>query len=185
MKVTKEINQSGQLTYNCSCCGMELSSLPLTFGSDYPEYYFTVPEEERERRVEKTESLCVVDEEHFFVRGRLTIPINDYEEDLIFNVWTSLSEENFIRTNELWNDADRVNEPPYFGWLQTYVPTYDDTLNIKTEVITQEVGIIPRVVVTEENSPLALDQANGITLEKALSIVTEIIPDLHQETNKE
>jgi len=164
---------------------MELGSLPLTFGSDYPEYYFTIPEAERESRVEKTESLCVVDQEHFFIRGRLTIPIIDYEEDLIFNVWTSLSEKNFIRTNELWYDVDRVNEPSYFGWLQTYVPTYGNTLNIKTEVITQEVGIIPRVVVTEENHPIALDQTNGITLEKALAIVTEIIPDLHQETNKE
>ncbi len=164
---------------------MELGSLPLTFGSDYPEYYFTIPEEERETRVEETKSLYVVDEEYFFIRGRLTIPIIDYEEDLIFDVWTTLSEKNFIRTNELWNDKDRVNELPYFGWLQTYIPTYGNTLNIKTEVITQEVGVIPKVVVIEENHPLALDQTNGITLEKALSIVTEIIPDLHQETNKE
>ena len=164
---------------------MDLGSLPLTFGSDYPEYYFTVPEAEREKRIEETQSLCVVDEEHFFIRGRLTIPINDYEEDLIFNVWTTLSEKNFIRTNKLWNEADRVNEPPYFGWLQTYVPMYGSTLNIKTEVITQEVGVIPKVVVIEENHPLTLDQTNGITLEKALAIVNEIIPDLHHKTNKE
>ncbi|WP_076672076.1 DUF2199 domain-containing protein [Pontibacter indicus] len=185
MKVTKVINQSGQITYKCACCGMELGNLPLTFGSDYPEYYFTIPEEERETRIEETKSLCVVDEEYFFIRGRLTIPIIDYEEDLIFDVWTTLSEKNFIRTNELWNDTDRVNEPPYFGWLQTYVPTYGNTLNIKTKVITQEVGVIPKVVVIEEDHSLALDQTNGITLEKVLAIITEIIPDLHQETNKE
>ncbi|TPE42800.1 DUF2199 domain-containing protein [Pontibacter mangrovi] len=185
MKVTKEVNQSGRIAYKCSCCGMELGSLPLTFGSGYPEYYFTIPEIERERRVEITDSLCVVDDEYFFIRGRLTIPIVDCEEDLIFNVWASLSKENFIRTNELWNEADRVNEPPYFGWLQTYVPTYGNTLNIKTQVITQDVGFIPKVIVTEENHPLALAQIKGIPLEKALSIVTEIIPDLHQETKRE
>lgn len=184
MKVTKEINKAGQISYRCSCCGNEYENLPLTFGTEYPAYYYTVPEEERESRVEKTESLCVIDEEHFFVRGRLTIPIIDHEEDFIFNVWTTLSEENFIRTNELWNDVDRVNELPYFGWLQTYVPTYGDTLNLKTNVITQEVGVIPKIEVIEENNQLAVDQKNGITLNRALEIAIGIIPDMHQDENE-
>lgn len=75
--------------------------MPLCFGGEFPDYYFEVPPEEREERIEITESLCVVDKEHFFHRGRIIIPILDYHQSLIFNVLTSISEENFKKRNEL------------------------------------------------------------------------------------
>lgn len=170
-------------TYQCTCCGKEYDELPLCFGSEFPHYYFTVPPEEREKRIEKTESLCVIDGEHFFHRGRLTIPINDHEEDLIFNVWTTISRDNFIKRNELWNSANRMKEEPYFGWLQTSVPTYGNTLNIKTIAIENEVGLIPAIVVIEEGHALKTDQENGISFEKALAIAGSILTEDHKKTN--
>jgi hypothetical protein len=74
------------IKYICKCCGTTYDEIPLCFGNEYPDYYFSVPIEERETRVELTESLCVIDD-HFFHRGRLIIPILDFHEDLIFNVW--------------------------------------------------------------------------------------------------
>ena len=47
--------------YKCSCCGKNFGKLPLCFGADYPDYYFSIPPEEREKRIELKESLCVVD----------------------------------------------------------------------------------------------------------------------------
>lgn len=165
--------------YQCSCCGEEYSELPFCFGSEVPAYYFSIPPEERERRVEKNESLCVIDETHFFHRGRLTIPIHDNDQDLFFDIWTSISEVNFKRRNELWNDPQRVNESPYFGWLQAEVPTYGDTINIKCIAIENEVGFIPSIQIIEEDHPLKTDQENGITFEKALEIVGFILASGH------
>lgn len=152
--------------YKCSCCGQEYEEIPLCFGSDYPDYYFSVPPDEREKRIELTESLCVVDEEHFFHRCRLTIPINDYKEDFIWNVWTSISKDNFIKRNDLWTNPNRINEPPYFGWLQTIIPTYGETLNIKTMAYEQPAGLIPKLEIIEENHMLYIDQKNGIICKK-------------------
>jgi hypothetical protein len=150
---------NGQTVYKCSCCETVYEKLPLCFGNDRPDYYWSVPEKERESRIELTDSLCVIDE-HYFHRGRLTIPITNHNEDLIFNVWTTISEENFRRRNELWRKAKRVKEPPYFGWLQTQVPGYENTLNIKTRAVEQKVDYIPAIEVIEENHPLTIDQAN-------------------------
>ena len=169
-------------SYKCSCCGQVYDELPLCFGSDYPYYYFSVPPEEREKRIELKESLCVVDEQHFFHRGRITIPINDHHENLIFNVWTSISEDNFSRRMDLWEDKNRINEEPYFGWLQTIVPTYGDTINIKTIAIEQEVGLIPEIKSIEDNHRLTIDQENGISYKRALEIVNEIIQVQHKTT---
>lgn len=171
--------KSKKQIFRCECCGMEYDEMPLCFGSDYPDYYFSVPLEEREERVELAESLCVIDEKHFFHRGSLIIPINDYEEDLIFNVWTSISEDNFGLRMDLWGDPNRVNQEPYFGWLQNYIPTYGDTLNKKTIAIENEVGLIPRIQMIEENHELTIDQEKGIDLNKAKMIVNQILRKEH------
>ncbi len=158
---------------------MEYDEVPLCFGSDYPDYYYSVPADEREERIEMKESLCVVDERHFFHRGRLTIPINDYKEDLIFNVWTSISEDNFGLRMDLWEDPTRINQEPYFGWLQTHVPTYGDTLNLKTIAMENEVGLIPTIKMIEENHQLTIDQDRGISYNDAIRIVKKILKKEH------
>ena len=170
-----------KVIYKCSCCGQIYERLPLCFGSDYPDHYFSVPPEEREQRIELKESLCVVDGEHFFHRGRLTIPITDYTENLVFNVWTSLSAANFNIRMRLWNDPNRMSHEPYFGWLQTIVPSYGNTINIKTIAIEQEVGLIPEIRSIEESHALTIDQQNGIKYERATEIVGKILKDLHQQ----
>ena len=169
--------------YQCSCCGREYDELPLVFGNEFPDYYYSVPPDEREERVEKQESHCVVDGEHFFHRGRLTIPINDNDQDLILNVWTSISEDNFRKRNQLWARADRVKEGPYFGWLQTTIPTYGDTINIKTIAIENEIGLIPTIEVTEVGHPLKAAQDKGISFQKALEIADIILTSRHRKTD--
>ena len=171
--------KSDNLTYRCSCCGKIYENLPFTFESDFPDYYFSVPDDERKDRIQLEESLCVIDSQHFFHRGRLTIPIIDHDEDLVFNVWTTISSENFEKRMDLWEKPERIKEEPYFGWLQTKVPTYGDTLNLKTIAIEQEVGIIPKIKSVEVEHSLTFDQENGITYEKAIKIVDEIMKKEH------
>jgi hypothetical protein len=173
------IKSDSGIIYRCSCCGQEYGELPLTFGSDFPDYYYSIPPEEREKRIEITESLCVVDGEHFFHRGRLAIPIINFTEELIFNVWTSISEENFKKRNELWDDSKRVQESPYFGWLQNIIPCYGNTLNLKTIAIESEVGFIPMLKAMEDDHQLTLDQNSGISFERAIEIAGSILQNLH------
>ncbi|KIL78949.1 hypothetical protein SD77_3750 [Bacillus badius] len=41
------------------------------------------------------EDLCIIDEEYFFVRGCIEIPVVDGEGPFIWDVWVSLSENSF------------------------------------------------------------------------------------------
>ena len=165
--------------FKCNCCDTIYNEIPLCFGADYPDYYFSLPETEREGSVEVTESLCVIDG-HFFHRGRLIIPITDYSEDLIFNVWTTISEDNFRLRNDLWNDPERMLQKPYFGWLDTPIPTYEKSLSIKTIAHENEVGLIPTIEIIDESHDLFYDQQNGISLEEAVNKVQQILASTHQ-----
>lgn len=53
--------------------------------------------------------------EHFFVRGLIEIPVLDVGEAFHWGVGVSLSQKNFERPLELWEDPRLLEEPGYFG----------------------------------------------------------------------
>lgn len=167
---------STPIAFKCSCCGKVYNELPLSFSGDYPAYYFEVPKNEIEQRVKLTENLCIVDD-YYFHKGELMIPINDYPKDLIFNVWMTITKENFELRNTLWHDPERLKQQPYFGFLQNIVPTYDNSFYLKALACENNVGFTPDIVVIEENHPLRIDQLNGITLKEAHEKVQLILKD--------
>ena len=169
--------------WKCSYCDQWHTDLPLAYGPLYPDYYLQIPEAEREERSQIDEEFCIIDCEHFFVRGRLEIPILDSEETFAWVVWVSLSETNFGRTIELLEKDGRESEPPYFGWLSTHLSIYTtETRSLRTHVHTRVVGLLPTIEVESIDHPLSLDQRNGITLDRVREIASLL---LHEDTNRE
>ena len=54
--------------YKCATCGQHHAELPLVLGAAAPAAYEAVPVAERAERCAL--SLCIIDNEHFFVLGR-------------------------------------------------------------------------------------------------------------------
>jgi hypothetical protein len=156
------------MTYRCYKCGQVHDDLP-DLGIDYPDYYFGVPEEERDARVKLTGDTCIIDNEEFFIRGLIEIPIHDYERTFGFGVWVSQKKENFYTYVEN-SDSDEIG--PFFGWLSNNISYYaKDTLLLKTMAHFTSDGLRPRIEIEPTDHPLAQDQINGITLDKAWEIV--------------
>ena len=161
--------------YHCRSCGRYHDELPLVYGPDAPVYWDAVPEAERARRFEMTSDQAVLDGEHFFIRGRLEIPIIGHDEPFAWLVWTTLSRANFERATDLWHTPGREQEPPYFGWLSTALPYEPDTVNLKTMVHTRPVGIRPYIEVEATDHPLAAEQRTGITWERVQEIAELVL----------
>jgi hypothetical protein len=147
----------------CRDCGTPLPEVPLCYGAEAPWRALGVTENEFEKRVDLTRDQCVVDEQHFFVRGHIQIPIIGSDDVFSWSVWCSLSEQSFLYASDRWFEPARVNDPPYFGWLMTSLPVYPETRHLKTSVQSREVGYVPLVTVESTEHPLAIEQHNGIT----------------------
>lgn len=171
----KKIFKVGKEKYIYQRNNEEDEQIPFCFGTDVPISYYSIPDEERDERIELEQSLCVIDQKYFFHRGRLEIPIIDFEKNLVFDVWLSISRENFEIRMDDWNNPNRVSNKPYFGWLQTQIPTYKDSINIKARAIEEGLGVIPRIEIGQENHQLTIDQKNGISFTKAIGIVNYIL----------
>ncbi len=161
--------------YRCAHCG-ELHDGPLfSYGADAPAYWYGLPEAERDARAELSDDLCVIDEEFFFIRARLLIPVHGGPHDFEWGVWVSLSEQNFRHAIERWNEPGREREAPSFGWLSTELPLYPSTLNLKSLVHTQPVGERPLVELEATDHPLAVEQREWITLQRVQDIAEQLL----------
>ncbi len=161
--------------FRCSSCGEWHNELPLDYGADLPDLVYEIPMDERQTRVVSNADFCVMDGRYYFVRSVVQIPIHGQEQKFGWGVWVSLSEKNFNRMTSLVNTPGRELEPPYFGWLSTALPYSESTLNLKTQVHTQPVGIRPVIEIEPTSHPLALEQRQGITMQRVEEIAGQML----------
>jgi hypothetical protein len=155
--------------FTCTCCGEQHSELPFAYGALAPAFWHEGLAGEPGNLLEAEQ--CVIGNEHYFLRGRVVLPVTDAEEDLEWGVWVSVSEENYVRAERLWTNPQRESEPPYFGWLSTELPGYEPgTLNLKTNLHTGPVGRRPLVELEPTEHPLAVEQRAGISLARVQEI---------------
>lgn len=160
--------------WKCPICDAEHEELPTCFGIEAP-WRALVPEDEFDQRVELTADQCVVDGNTFFVRGHIEIPILDHEEPLSFSVWSSLSEASFIEMTTHWHGPERVNDGPYFGWLCSPISIYPSTIHLKLSVHMRVPGLTPLFEVEPTDHPLAVDQRDGINVERWHAVAVTLL----------
>ncbi len=163
--------------YTCSCCGEKHNELPMSYGSNAPYYWFQTVPEERESRFSLNSEFCEMDDQYFFIRGSIEIPVIDEKEAFIWDVWVSLSKDNFEKAQSYWTKNSRENElEPMFGWLSTSIPCYQEvTVNLKTMVHTRKVGTRPFIELEPTEHPLAVEQRKGIPMKRVQEIAEHIL----------
>lgn len=156
------------MPYQCSICGETHADLP-DIGHQWPDPYFGIPEEERAARVKADADTCCIDDEDFFIRGIILIPIHDRQLQFGLGVWVSQSRENFATYLE---NFDTPDIGPFFGWLSNSLPYYDeDTWSLKTMAHFQGNGQRPLIDLEPSKHQLYVDYANGISIDRAWTMV--------------
>ena len=160
----------------CSVCGKPHNDWPaLAF--NLPTSYHELTESERESLTKIDLDFCEIkykDQTDRFIRVVLKQKIKDYEKELEYGLWVSLSVKN-------WNDYklnyDNENhEVQYFGWLNSRIPEYENTMNIPTTVITKKGNERPEIVPHQDHEhEFVEDFYNGISKEEAEKRIHEMI----------
>ncbi len=159
--------------WTCKLCGAQSEEAPFCFGAEAP-WRELVAEGDFEKRVELTKDQCVVHDKAFFIRGHVEIPILGLDEPFRWSVWCSLSEPSHQRVCERWDDSSRKGDS-YFGWLSTDIPTYPNTINLESTVLSRELGRVPLVIIQECDNPLFADQEKGISLDRTHEIAHQLL----------
>jgi hypothetical protein len=174
-KIEYSEQEMREFGFYCSKCGQYHKEIPMAYGADAPYQYALIPENERENRCTLTQDQCIIDGEQYFIRGQIELPVDDNAENFCWNVWVQVSEHDFEKMGESWEDENRILEKPYSGRIATHLEPYPETIGLPVLVITQLVGYVPKVEVIESNHPLYFEQENGITMERVTAFAKEIL----------
>jgi hypothetical protein len=117
-----------------------------------------------------SEDFCVIDGKYFLIRGVLEIPIHGSPEPFGFGCWSTLSRQNFDKYIAGFDDGAYPDMGPWSGWLCNQLEDYIGADPLALWVYPQLDRQRPRLRIQNVSHPLALDQANGITPERALEI---------------
>jgi hypothetical protein len=118
-----------------------------------------------------TEDFCVMNGEKFFIRCRLPLPVIGTSDVAFgFNVWSSLSKQNFDLYFETFDGGKQGELGPWFGWFSNRLQGYPDTLNLKCFVHPQSNRMRPLIELERSEHPLAVEQREGITFDRILEI---------------
>lgn len=162
--------------FNCSICGEYHEEWPaLTFNS--PTSYHELTNDEKSTIATFDPDFCTIkyaDQTDRFIRVVLKQKIINSELVLDYGLWVSLSEKS-------WNDyksnyKNRNHEVQYFGWLNSSIPEYKNTMNIPTTVFTNKGNERPEIIVHEDYThKFVVDYYNGISKEEAEKRIHEMM----------
>jgi hypothetical protein len=162
--------------YFCATCGQFHSGLSISYAADSPDSYAWLKESEREERAALGSDQCIIDEEKYFLRGLIELPIIGFKDVFLWGVWASIWKEDFDEISDHWETTGREGLiGPYKGRLNNHLSEYPDTLNLKCSIRIEPVGSRPLFHIDEPDHPLAKEQRQGISLERIQQIASRLM----------
>lgn len=159
--------------FRCQCCGEVHRGSP-SFGYEKPPAYFAIPEAERADRIKIDADTCEINDDEFYIRALLEIPVEGADEPFSWGAWVSQSAESFERYMQTYNQ-DQGGEGS-FGWLTVTMPGYvrteagEDWEHLACDVKWQAQGQRPLIEPHECDHPLYHDAVNGISWDRAIEL---------------
>jgi hypothetical protein len=118
-----------------------------------------------------SEDFCVLNDQHYFVRCVLGLPLIGLEgERFGFGVWATLSKPNFARYIESFDSGEQGHLGPWFGWFSNRLIGYPDTLNLKCQVHPRSGRQRPWIELEPTDHPLAVEQRVGVTYDRLVDL---------------
>jgi hypothetical protein len=161
-----------RIRYRCGSCSKLHQGLPeLTFSSPHP--YARLPEAERAARARLGSDLCVIDEKRFFLRTVMQMPIAGYDDRFGFGVWAEIDAADFRTYFHHFDSPRNSHLGPFDGSIANALPGFPETSGLPCRIHLKDGGRRPILEMVASAHALAVAQANGLELERAIEIVRD------------
>ena len=138
------------------------------------ELYFRRPDEiavlseaELEARCQHNDDICILDSARFFVRCTIPLPVHECAEPYAIGAWAEISEPDFQKVMDLWDDENQRNQPPIDAVLANNVPLTSGSFGCKLAVKLTGPSTRPHIIIADEKCSLFHEQSNGISIHRA------------------
>jgi hypothetical protein len=154
----------------CALCGENHEGPLLDIRLSLPDAVFALSESERASKARVADDWCLLaDDERtrYFVRGLLQIPVDELQDRFAYGVWVELTESDYRRVGELWDDPRGFEAAPFAGVLANELEPYPRTSGLPVTLGLRDLDVLPEVVVAEPTHRLAAEQRLGVSAARA------------------
>jgi hypothetical protein len=157
----------------CSVCGEFHAERLLDIRAGLPDAIFALSDDERAERAAIGEDFAVLDDERWFVRGLLEIPIPELDRYFGYGVWTEVAEDDYRELQSTWDDADP--SPPVDAVLANELAPYVATTGLAARLEPVSAERLPAVELGDSEHPLVADQRRGITVTRSDELAAAVL----------
>jgi hypothetical protein len=158
----------------CSVCGEFHAERLLDVRLTLPEPIHVLAEEERAERAWLADDFAVLDEERFYVRGLLEIPVPELDAYFGYGVWIEVPQPDFQRLLEHWRDPEQADFDAIDGALANDLAPYVGTEGLEVSLQPVSADRLPAVWL-EADHPLGRDQAAGISTARTDELAATVL----------
>ena len=160
------------LSFTCKTCGQLHEGSPSI--SYVAPFHWKEPNRDDPSGASRlNDDFCMIERRDFFIRCILEVPIHDVEDPFLWGIWVSQSEKNFRHYAETFPNSP---EQQTFGYFSNRLPSYPETLSLKTQAHWRSGKHRPWVELEPSDHPLYRDWSEGISWQRAVELAG---PALH------
>ena len=148
--------------FTCSVCGEYHDEQLLDIRAGLPDPVFELDDTERDARADVGDDWCVLDDERFFVRGLVELPVPALRDQFRFGAWVEVARDDFAKLGRLWHDPGGLRHPPFAATLANELRPYAGTAGLPVLLRLEDVERLPSIEVLDGEHPLGRDQRDGV-----------------------
>jgi hypothetical protein len=146
----------------CSVCGEEHDERVLDIRLALPDSIHRLDHDARESRTWLADDFAVLDNEHFFVRGLLELPIPELANRFGYGTWVEVPMRTFSKLLKHWHAPEQFE--PVTGYLANELEPYRGTIGLEARLRAISADRLPAVELAEAAHELVHDQRHGISM---------------------
>jgi hypothetical protein len=164
-----------RIRYRCPTCTDRHDGFPA-LAYAMPDVLFALPVAERDARAVVSSDLCILDDERYFIRCVMTVPVLDCDQTIEYGPWVEVDASDFARYAVHFNGGGHPGWVAAEGFLANAFPANGHTtlgLNCMVRVASNK-SQRPSVEILDHTHALQAEQVNGVPLPRALEIVGQM-----------
>lgn len=153
------------MTFVCSVCGQHHDERLLDIRLGLPGAIHALHPDERQERAWLADDFAVLDDERFFVRGLLELPIPELDDRFAYGTWCEVEMTDFQELMQRWHSDEQF--APVGCALANELDPYRATTGLRAMLCATSADQLPRVELADAPHALVHDQRSGITVDRS------------------
>ena len=161
------------MPFVCSLCGEHHDERLLDIRLGLPDVVHALDADERRRRAWLADDFAVLDDERFFVRGLLELPIPELDGRFAYGSWVEVSMPDFQELMRHWYDEAQFDDVECT--VANELEPYRGTLGLRATLRATAPDRLPAIELAAAAHELVGAQHDGISLRRSDELAAVVL----------